>query len=305
VSSYQAGIPLAIRWTIGDVSARGFEALRLSAWGAWRVFGPSASYVVCVNSITVDEARRRAGPVPEGICWLQVTRQDIPAFLVPLLARNMSAGSGWKFAPLRVFPDRAEISLDNDVILWEMPQSISAWIASAQDECLLSEDVRAAYGQLASLAPAKPALNSGIRGLPAGFDFESALRTTIAARERELGARLVLASGIDEQGLQAAALVWSRRLHVVSLAEVSVCSPFHPHLPHLGRCGAHFVGVNARHFAWDYFGRPADAWMAEHWERHAAELHARTQAEPFTSTPAAVPIPNGTASPQPAAWCRG
>jgi hypothetical protein len=64
----------------------------------------------------------------------------------------------------------------------------------------------------------------------------------------------------------------------VTLEEVTVCSPFHPHLPHLGRCGAHFVGLNARTIAWDYCGRPADECMAEHWARHRGELHARTGA---------------------------
>ena len=42
--------PLAVRWTIGDVNPAGFEALRLSIWGACRLFGPEGQYAVCVNT---------------------------------------------------------------------------------------------------------------------------------------------------------------------------------------------------------------------------------------------------------------
>jgi hypothetical protein len=44
-------IRLGVRWTVGDASPRGFEALRLSIWGAGRLFGTATTYVVCVNGI--------------------------------------------------------------------------------------------------------------------------------------------------------------------------------------------------------------------------------------------------------------
>lgn len=49
---------IGLRWTIGDASGRGYEALRLAIWGAFRLLGPDAEYVVCVNRIAPDEARR-------------------------------------------------------------------------------------------------------------------------------------------------------------------------------------------------------------------------------------------------------
>ena len=39
-------------------------------------------------------------------------------------------------------------------------------------------------------------------------------------------------------------------------------------------CGA--SGLNARHIAWAYYDRPADAWMTDHWERHRPALDERT-----------------------------
>lgn len=269
---------IGIRWTIGDVSERGFEALRLSIWGASRVFGPEADYVVCVNTVPLAEARARTGPVPDAIRW-QDNSHELPDLLRGVFGTGMAEGVGWKMAPLRCFADRHEISLDNDCILWELPPSVRDWLAapSAPDQCLMAQDVRLGNGQFTGLCPPDP-VNSGIRGLPPGFDLAGALQDVIAARERQVAHPLEFSSELDEQGMQGAALSLAQPLRLVRLEEVTVCSPFHPHLPHLGRCGAHFVGLNARHIAWDYYDRAADAWMTEHWQRHRPELYRRTGA---------------------------
>lgn len=276
---------LGVRWTIGDVSERGFEALRLSVWGAWRIFGAAARYAVCVNTVPLAQAQARTGELPTTVDWHD-SGGDLPPFLRGALARNMAEGVGWKLAPLRLFPDSHELSLDNDCILWEMPASLDRWLGwtAAPAPCLLAEDVRRCFGQFAPDCP-PAACNSGIRGLPPGFDLEGALRAAIAARERQAGGALAFTSELDEQGLQVAALSRAQPLQLVTLDEVAVCSPFHPHLPGLGRCGAHFVGLNVRHLAWDHGGRPADAWMADHWQRHRPALYRHTGAP----LPAAVP----------------
>lgn len=272
------GRPIALRWTMGDVSDRGFEALRLSIWGAWRVFGPQARYAVCINTVPAPEARARTGPLPQGVHWHEATR-ELPPFLAEVFGPDMAEGVAWKLAPLRLFPDAYELSLDNDCIVWELPPSIARWLErpDSPDQCLMAEDVRPCYGQFAAQCPPL-ACNAGIRGLPPGFDLDAALREVLAARRSRTGGRLRFESELDEQGLQTAALSRVAPLALVSLREVTVCSPFHPHLPELGRCGAHFVGLNARHIAWDYYDRPADAWMTEHWQRHRAELYRRTGA---------------------------
>src|ERR1044071_1275109 len=108
-------IPIGVRWTLGDVAERGFEALRFSIWGAWRIFGPGAAYAVCVNSIPLSEARARTGDLPGDVTWYDATR-DFPAFLRRHFDAGMAEGVGWKLAPMRFFPDRYELSLDNDCI---------------------------------------------------------------------------------------------------------------------------------------------------------------------------------------------
>lgn len=258
--------PIGIRWTIGDVSPRGFEALRLSIWGARRLFGPDAALAVCVNSVPLDDARRRTGPVPAAVEWRAAG--DLPGFLENHLDGAMAEGVAWKLAPLRLFPDRYELSLDNDCILWQLPAAIEDWLEEEEPRCLIAADVKLALGAFAHLTRPEPR-NTGIRGLPPGYDLGGALRAVLERHP------VPLASELDEQGLQVVALDLGRPAHVVTSEDVTICSPFWPHRPELGRCGAHFVGLNSRALPWSYYDRPATECVIENWERHRAELHDR------------------------------
>lgn len=263
---------LGIRWTIGDVSQRGFEALGLSILGAQQIFADDAQYVVCVNGLDAGEAKCRIGELPGQVRWIQ-SEGRVPRFLADFFDDRMAEGVGWKFAPLRVFPDCLELSLDNDCILWEIPPSVARWLED-ESRCLFAADVRRCLGQFEAFCGAAP-MNSGIRGLPPKFDFEAALKQVLAMTNQRQGHRPVMKSELDEQGLQAAA-VWLRgEPLIVTTDEVSICSPFYPHCPEPGRYGAHFVGLNARHIPWDYYDRPADTWMAHHWERHLPALREK------------------------------
>lgn len=257
---------LGLRWTIGDVSPRGFEALRLSIWGAWRLFGPRAAYAVCVNSVPLDEARRRTGAVPDQVIW-HLSDGRIPDFLKAHLGPGMAEGVAWKFAPLRLFPDRYELALDNDCILWGMPDAVAAWLAADEPiASVIAADVRSCFGKFAELCGPTPR-NTGIRGLSPGFNLAHALEKTLAQMP------VMLESELDEQGLQVAALSLHAKPGIVAVDEVTICSPFYPHRQDLGRCGAHFVGLNARNLPWRYYDRPATECVIENWERHRPALY--------------------------------
>ena len=285
---------VGIRWTIGDVSERGFEALRYSIRGAWGIFGDHANYAVCVNSISVAQAQQRTGALrdalrgalPVAVRWIQ-SAPEFPAILQSRFDPGMAEGVAWKFAPLQVFPDRCEIALDNDCILWRLPAVIEQWLKNPQGRCVLAADVRVAYGQFAPLCDGAPR-NCGIRGLPPRFDLAGALRDALDHLEARCGSPVQLGSELDEQGLQTAALLGAAsrrvespscqatrrrcRLLTVPIDDVTLCSPFHPLHQHLGSCGAHFVGINAHHTPWNYFGRAADDWIAEHWQAKRPEI---------------------------------
>lgn len=255
---------LNIRWTIGDVADEGFEALRLSLWGADRLFAPDAGFHVCVNTISVDKAKHRTGEVPDRVQWRAIPR-EVPPVLEPFLDRAMSEGTAWKFIPLLLDPEVRELAIDNDLILWELPSAIRRWVDDPEGT-LVAADVTPAHGQFAEQCGPE-SRNSGIRGTPANFDYEAAIRSVLAENP------VKLQSELDEQGLQIAALAQSGEPYVVSVEDVSICSPFPPHLPELGRCGAHFVGLNTRNLPWDFQGRPAREVRLEHWRRHRPELY--------------------------------
>jgi len=257
---------LGIRWTIGDVSARGFEALRLSIWGAFRAFHEEARMAVVVNSLAVEEARRRTGAVPAKVQWLPAGSP--PEVLSGFLNEEMAEGVAWKLAPLRIFPELYELSLDNDCILWTVPPAILAWISEKKPRCLIAADVKLALGAFTELSRPEPR-NTGIRGLPPHHDLAAAMVRVLKEHPVELRSEL------DEQGLQAVALDLGCPAHVVATEDVSICSPFWPHQPHLGRHGAHFVGLNAHWLPWSYYDRPASEWVAEHWNKHRPALYSR------------------------------
>jgi hypothetical protein len=259
--------PIGVRWTIGDVSLEGFEALQFSVWGVWNLFADAADYVVCVNSVPLSIAQDQAGALPDEVCWQAVTEADAPAFLRNHLDTAMAEGVAWKFAPLRIFPDRHELSLDNDCILWALPGSMREWLAS-EDLCILAEDVKTCLGQYAGMCGPEPR-NSGIRGLPPGFDLAAALETMF------LQMPFKLQSELDEQGLQVAALSRCRRTLAVPIEDVTICSPFPPHLPRLGKCGVHFVGLNARELPWTFCGRGASELTRENWNGFKTDISQR------------------------------
>jgi hypothetical protein len=257
---------LAIRWTIGDVNDRGYVALRFSIWGAWRIFGAAARYRVYVNTLAVDEVRRRTGPLPEAIEW-QAAERSLPDWLARRIDPAFAEGVAWKFAPIRAFPADHELALDNDVILWGRPRALDEWLAG-HSPFVLAEDVHRGYGAFDDLCPLHP-LNTGIRGLPPDFDFERALRALVAKRPAEVSRE------VDEQGLQVATLARAGRFSIITCDEVTICSPFPPHRASLGRAGAHFVGLNARNIPFEFDGRPAVVVRAEHWDRLIPDVEQR------------------------------
>lgn len=257
-----------VRWTIGNVSLRGFEALRLSILGARKVFGKTVKYVVCVNTIDVETARERVGVIAPLVTWHDSSR-DVPPWLERYLDPNMAEGVAWKLAPVRLGDRCHTLSIDNDVILWRMPDSIRQWIADG-DSLLIAEDVELCHGKFARWCGPEPR-NSGIRGLPPGFDAEAKLQELLRAAD------LRLTSETDEQGLQVA-LVTREKHRVVTLDEVAVCGYFRPHLLNLGYCGAHFVGVNAKRLPFEWNGRPGEQYVHEYFDDKMPEVLQRLAA---------------------------
>ena len=188
----------------------------------------------------------------------------------------MAEGVAWKLIPVRLFPRLHELSLDNDVILWALPPAMRDWLnADDPRACLMAADVQPALGQFAEHCRHR-ALNSGVRGLPPGFDMEQRLKDMLAETA------ITLQSELDEQGLQAAVLLRTK-LFVVATSDVSICSPFPNHQQHLGGCGAHFVGLNPKWTPWMLDGRGAHEIIRERWNEHRINLERMLASGPATA----------------------
>ncbi|MBV9674220.1 MAG: hypothetical protein JO076_15520, partial [Verrucomicrobia bacterium] len=111
--------------------------------------------------------------------------------------------------------------------------------------------------------------NSGIRGIPPDFDLEAALRDILSRKP------VILKTELDEQGLSVAALTSAANTHIISIDEVTICSPFPPHVAKLGKSGAHFVGLNCRDLPWRYYDRPAIEVLNENWLRFRPEVYRK------------------------------
>jgi len=189
-------------------------------------FGPGAEYVVCVNTIDIPTAKQRVGAADGMVDWHD-SNPDLPMWLLLYIDSNMADGVAWKFAPVRLFPDCHSLSLDNDVVLWSLPDSIRDWMQDG-DSLLTAEDVKACYGKFA--------------------DFSSILPRNSSRSFRP-------------------------RHRVVTLQEVSVSGYFRPHMLELGACGAHFVGVNAKHLPWTWNGRSGEEYIHEYWDCKKTDLY--------------------------------
>ncbi len=92
-----------------------------------------------------------------------------------------------------------------------------------------------------------------------------------------------VSSELDEQGLQVAAVSAFCPPAVVSVEDVTICSPFPPHSTELGCCGAHFCGLNTRRYTWQLEGRYAEEWIQDQWSRLLPTVCERVGAELSTA----------------------
>jgi hypothetical protein len=261
---------LAIRWTIGNVTHEGFDAMDLSIQSAFQLFGPGATYAVCVNTIDISEAQERVGEIPFPVEWID-SSDYVPEWLGERCDEAMGEGVCWKLCPVRLYPAMHELALDNDVILWGLPKAVENWLDSDNPvDSVIAADVSCCFGKFAERCGSAPR-NSGIRGLSPHFDYEAELR------EELNHTHIHFSSELDEQGLQVATLQRATHPKVVTVEEVTICSPFWPHRNYLGTCGAHFVGLNTKHLPWSYYDRPADEWKREHWNRLRPEVESKIQ----------------------------
>lgn len=253
---------LGIRWTIGDVSERGSETCACSSGVPRARPGPGPATWSAPTSFRSRRPAPARAKCPQHCCW-QVPaatrclpgdpfrwrlggRSGVKAGAVALLSGSLRAGSRQPLHPVA-----------------DAPRFGPAAVRRHPQAGLLAEDVRACFGQFVGLCGPMPR-NSGIRGLPPGFNLEAALQRLLQEHP------VTLASELDEQGLQVTAR--ARPIpgddrgceHLFALS----AAPAHPWPPRrpFRRAQRHAGG-------WQLKGRPAVECIQDHWQRHRAALY--------------------------------
>jgi hypothetical protein len=169
------------RWTIGNASKIGLEILRESIIQAKKNLSDFDFYV-CSNS---DSEK------VHDLCKRQKVKHLIQTKNINLPFETI--GSFWKLSPARIDLSSYEIICDNDLILAKRLDEINYFLKS--DVPLICEENLFCFGKFSKFID-RP-YNSGIYGLPPGFDFEARL----IKKWIEKKSMVPLNSYNDEQGL--------------------------------------------------------------------------------------------------------
>ena len=145
-----------VRWIIGPVKKQGFNCLRKSINSFSKIY-TNVDLMVCHNQLEkkqVDLIKSMGVFVYEQI----YTKGIEPK------------GVAWKLYPPRLRLDAHEIIIDNDIIIGKQIPQINQFLS--ENSTLVYEAGKPMYGKFAKYVPKTPYINSGIYGMPPGFNLE-------------------------------------------------------------------------------------------------------------------------------------
>jgi len=211
-----------LRYTIGPVSSSGFDILEESIRYIRNIY-PELEIVICHNQLNEEQIH-------------SLEQLEVPLYTQKHECLLQSpTGEQWKLYPPRLNPNGYEIVIDNDIILTERIPEIDEFLTSSKT--LVMSAVYRAYGQFAKYVPENLYINSGIYGMPPGFDFEKKIKLLTRKVEN-------WSERFDEQGLVATCLGNYKHItipmsEVLPLGENSEWRP--------GK-GYHFIDANKSEF---------------------------------------------------------
>lgn len=167
-----------VRWTIGETEARSLSeqaldmldlSIKFCQLKFDRIF-ERVKFFVCHNNLS-KETLNRVKKITKNN---EVNLMDVNDELPKRLKNNKVKNSWWKFAPPRVSPDSYEIIMDNDVLLWDVPDTLME--AHKEESILALTDGKGDYygdytRRVKSIDPDLK-LNAGLLGLPPEFSFD-------------------------------------------------------------------------------------------------------------------------------------
>ena len=156
----------------------------------------------------------------------------------------------WKLYPPRLDLDSHELFIDSDIVITEHIEAIDDFFSS--DVTLVYEGVNYLCGQYTPTVPHGFKINSGIFGVPPGYDFSKHLINLMEKFSDQWECRF------DDQGLIGGTLPYYENFVIVEQEEVPCLDNRFNHLPlrkgfHLKK-GYHFISTKRSYF-WDEFNK--------------------------------------------------
>jgi len=214
-----------VRFTIGSVTKFGFDCLKRAIKQIQKLY--PCDITVCFNC---DKKH------------VKYLKKELNVFLfdqsVHLNDDLTPMGVAWKLYPPRLDINRHEIIIDNDIILESTIDEIDDFL-SCDDHCLMLQGISRTYGRFEKHVPANLMINSGLFGLPPGFDFATYVKNH-AGNNWEENATGIHSESVtfDEQGLVA--LILSNQKHfLIPNTTITNCER-----KLMRGKGMHFIGLN-------------------------------------------------------------
>ncbi len=198
------------RWTLGPTLSQGREILIESVKRTTKALGIDRfNWIICYNQLSkeiVDELKIAIKDYPVEFYeqqWRDCPIQDEEKWHNPRredgsfnFHGNSIGGSLWKVVNSRMQLDTHEIIMDNDLVILKQIPAIEEFL-SQNDKVLMLEEPILFYGRYAKFLKSKPPyFNSGLMGLPPGYDFGKEIK-----RIWEWHGKLQNLTQADEQGL--------------------------------------------------------------------------------------------------------
>lgn len=215
--------PLA-RWIIGPANKIAYQCLWLSIAKFRCLYKDQFHLVICHNNLTHEQFDL----LPHNLVDEVLDQKQLKSLLV--CNPPIDYSPSWKFYPPRLSMTSHEIRIDNDLVLYNKPKEIDEFLDSDK-HFLVTRSIARSYSKLGKLVKDGFNINTGIVGLPPGFDFAGQLNQIITSWE----------NFFDEQTITAV-ILQSKSCIILDLKTIAVAYCDLPFFK--GTCGTHFVGLN-------------------------------------------------------------
>lgn len=232
-----------VRWVIGPVRTQGFNCLKEAVESFSNLY-TNVDLMICHNQLKKYQVKELE---KIGVPLYKQTHDDCVRFT--------PHGVAWKLYPARLKHDAHEIIIDNDILIKEKIPQIDEFFSS--NSTLVYEAAKPMYGQLGKFVPKTPCINSGIYGMPPGFDFDRKINFHTKQIKKWDNNCNQGRYTWDEQGMVAACMLNHPNHLLITLDQVTNSELDLDD----SKLGIHFVGLNRykKH-------RPWREWRVKHWK---------------------------------------